>query len=59
MCLQYAIWALAAYINEKYTSYADIFYQRARKYAEADEMKVSSHSEVAALSECVCGYLGS
>ncbi|ORY69851.1 uncharacterized protein BCR38DRAFT_420234 [Pseudomassariella vexata] len=39
MCLQYAVWALACNGNDKYGSYHDIFYQRARQYAEADEMK--------------------
>lgn len=41
MCLQYVIWAMAAYFNDKYNPYADVFYQRARQYADADEMKGS------------------
>lgn len=40
MCLQYAIWALAALGHDKYGQHADIFYKRARLYLEADEMKV-------------------
>lgn len=40
MCLQYAIWAMAAYFNEKYGQYSEVFYMRARQYADADEMKV-------------------
>lgn len=40
MCLQYAIWAMASSGHEKYNEYADVFYQRARNYANADEMKV-------------------
>ena len=40
MCLQYSIWALASYLNDKYASFSDIFYQRARQYVEADELKV-------------------
>ncbi|KAK7940862.1 binuclear zinc transcription factor [Apiospora aurea] len=39
MCLQYAIWAIAAIENNKYSASRDVFYQRARQYAEADEMK--------------------
>ncbi|KAK8049982.1 hypothetical protein PG994_011712 [Apiospora phragmitis] len=39
MCLQYAIWAIAAIENEKYSASREVFYQRARQYAEADEMK--------------------
>ncbi|KAL7626208.1 hypothetical protein AAE478_002978 [Parahypoxylon ruwenzoriense] len=39
MCLQYAIWALAASGHPKYGSYHDIFYRRARQYADSDEMK--------------------
>lgn len=40
MCLQYAIWALAANGNPKYEQYHDVFYRRARQYADSDEMKV-------------------
>ncbi|KAI9167403.1 binuclear zinc transcription factor [Paramyrothecium foliicola] len=39
MCLQYAIWALGAQRHEKYQSYAEVFYKRARHYAQADELK--------------------
>ncbi|KAI8959758.1 hypothetical protein F5Y11DRAFT_289236 [Daldinia sp. FL1419] len=39
MCLQYAIWALAAHGNPKYGAYHEVFYQRARQYAESDELK--------------------
>ncbi|GJN66663.1 binuclear zinc transcription factor [Purpureocillium lilacinum] len=39
MCLQYAIWALASNGHAKYDQYSQIFYQRARQYADADEMK--------------------
>lgn len=41
MCLQYAIWALAANGNEKYDQYHEVFYRRARQYGDSDEMKVS------------------
>ncbi|KAJ9606103.1 hypothetical protein H2200_009064 [Cladophialophora chaetospira] len=38
-CLLYAMWALAASTTESYRPVQDVFYQRARKYAELDEMK--------------------
>lgn len=40
MSLQYAVWALASNGHTKYGPYHQVFYQRARKYADADEMKV-------------------
>ena len=43
ICLRYALWALACSVTEKYLGYAEVFYQRARKYADIDEMK--SHGE--------------
>ena len=39
ICLRYAMWALACSVTEKYLNHQEIFYQRARKYAELDEMK--------------------
>lgn len=39
ICLRYSMWALAAAVTEKYMHHADIFYRRARKYLEQDEMK--------------------
>ncbi|KAI0858915.1 hypothetical protein F4860DRAFT_505019 [Xylaria cubensis] len=39
MCLQYAIWALTSNNDPKYNAYHDIFYRRARQYADTDEMK--------------------
>ncbi|KAK3942377.1 citrinin biosynthesis transcriptional activator ctnR [Diplogelasinospora grovesii] len=39
MCLQYAIWTMAANGHEKYGFYHDVFYQRTRQYLEADELK--------------------
>ncbi|KAH7160019.1 hypothetical protein B0J13DRAFT_581109 [Dactylonectria estremocensis] len=39
VCLQYAIWALAALGHAKYDKYHEVFYERARNYAEKDEMK--------------------
>lgn len=42
MCLSYAIWAMGALWHPKYDRCADVFYRRARYYAEADEMRVRS-----------------
>ncbi|KAL7941825.1 hypothetical protein V8C42DRAFT_333826 [Trichoderma barbatum] len=39
MCLQYAIWAMGALWHPKYDRIAHVFYNRARYYAETDEMK--------------------
>ncbi len=39
ICLRYAMWALACSVTEKYASLQEAFYQRARKYAENDEMR--------------------
>lgn len=39
MCLRYAIWTLASSITDKFQSMKDLFYQRARKYVEADYIK--------------------
>ncbi|RYO74692.1 hypothetical protein DL766_004505 [Monosporascus sp. MC13-8B] len=39
MALQYGIWALASNGHPKYKSYHEVFYRRARKYIDEDEMK--------------------
>ncbi|OLN87976.1 putative transcriptional regulatory protein C1683.13c-like protein 1 [Colletotrichum chlorophyti] len=39
MCLQYAVWSMASNGHEKYSQHHEIFYKRARQYADADEMK--------------------
>ncbi|KKF95384.1 hypothetical protein CFO_g2244 [Ceratocystis platani] len=39
MCLQYAIWANASHDHPKYSHYHRFFYERARQYAERDELK--------------------
>ncbi|KAK3357735.1 binuclear zinc transcription factor [Lasiosphaeria hispida] len=39
MALQYAMWTLASNSHDKYGIYHDVFYQRARQYLEADELK--------------------
>lgn len=38
-CLRYAMWCSAASVSEKYKSCQQHFYERARKYAQLDEMK--------------------
>jgi hypothetical protein len=35
------MWTMAASLSEKYAPWEDLLYQRARKYIEAQEMKVS------------------
>lgn len=39
VCLRYMMWCHAASISDKYFFLHNHFYQRARKYAEMDEMK--------------------
>ncbi|KAJ5823304.1 Transcription factor [Penicillium robsamsonii] len=39
ICLRYIIWSNAASVSDKYFFLHNHFYQRARKYAEMDEMK--------------------
>lgn len=39
MCLRYAIWTLACSVADKFADLRDLFYQRARKYVEADYVK--------------------
>ncbi|KAI0388807.1 fungal-specific transcription factor [Xylariaceae sp. FL0594] len=39
VCLRYAIWTLACSITDKYRDLRDLFYQRSRKYVEADAIK--------------------
>ncbi|KAL8755642.1 MAG: hypothetical protein Q9184_004735 [Pyrenodesmia sp. 2 TL-2023] len=39
VCLRYAIWCLGSNLSERYKSHQEIFYRRARRYAEMDEMK--------------------
>jgi hypothetical protein len=43
MGLQYAIWTAAANGDPKYGCYHDALYRRARRYLEADELKVGEH----------------
>ena len=46
VCLRYAMWALAASVIDKYELLQDHLYQRARKYAERDEMRGHGESMV-------------
>ncbi|PLB55143.1 hypothetical protein P170DRAFT_33222 [Aspergillus steynii IBT 23096] len=39
VCLQYITWSHAASVTDKYNNLHELFYQRARKYAELEEMK--------------------
>lgn len=39
VCLRYAMWTMACSITDKYSDMKDLFYQRARKYVEADYIK--------------------
>ncbi|KAK0710888.1 fungal-specific transcription factor domain-containing protein [Lasiosphaeris hirsuta] len=39
MALQYAMWTMASNGHDTYGIYHDVFYQRARQYLEADELK--------------------
>ncbi|KAK1149391.1 hypothetical protein N8T08_006614 [Aspergillus melleus] len=39
VCLQYITWSHAATVSDKYHNLHELFYQRARKYAELEEMK--------------------
>ncbi|KAI1115407.1 fungal-specific transcription factor [Nemania sp. NC0429] len=39
VALRYAIWTLACSITDKYKDLKDLFYQRSRKYVEADAIK--------------------
>ena len=50
MGLQYAIWAMAANGHPKYDSYHDVFYSRARRYLEVDELKVDLAPSLLALT---------
>ncbi|KAF7160948.1 hypothetical protein CNMCM5623_006510 [Aspergillus felis] len=51
VCLQYMTWCHAAAVSEKYSNLHALFYRRARKYAELDEMKGFGESMVS-LAHC-------
>ncbi|GAT27088.1 C6 transcription factor Prf [Aspergillus luchuensis] len=49
--LQYMIWCHAASVTDKYSSLHSIFYERARKYAELDELE-GLGERVVSISHC-------
>lgn len=60
VCLRYAMWALAASVSDKYEALQQHFYQRARKYAQIDEMRGHGESTIT-LGHCqawalICTY---
>ncbi|KAH7313503.1 hypothetical protein B0I35DRAFT_435338 [Stachybotrys elegans] len=46
MCLQYAIWALAAAMTPEYKHLGEVYYRRSRNYVEADEMRANGQEFV-------------
>ncbi len=46
ICLRYIMWCLSATVTDKYMEFQDIFYRRARKYVEVDEMAGSGEAFV-------------
>lgn len=60
VCLRYAMWTMAASVTDKYDALQEHFYQRARKYAQLDEMRGHGESTIT-LSHCqawalICSY---
>jgi len=51
ICLRYIMWTLAASVTDKYEALQEHFYQRARKYAQMDEMKGHGESTIT-LAHC-------
>jgi len=58
MCLQYAIWTMASNGHPKYGSYHDVFYKRARHYADSDEMRVRCYSAPSSVFMLIFGSRG-
>lgn len=46
ICLRYIMWTMAASVVDKYEALQEHFYQRARKYAQMDEMKGHGESTI-------------
>lgn len=59
MCLQYIVMALAAASTETFRHLATPFYQRARAYAESDEMMVSFVDRMKFPTKDICRIKGS
>ncbi|KAF2131430.1 binuclear zinc transcription factor [Dothidotthia symphoricarpi CBS 119687] len=60
ICLRYIMWTMAASATDKYAGMQDHFYQRARKYAQMDEMKGHGESTIS-VAHCqawslICQY---
>lgn len=51
VCLRYIMWTLAASVTDKYDALQGHFYQRARKYAQTDEMRGHGESTIT-LAHC-------
>ncbi|KAH7095771.1 binuclear zinc transcription factor [Paraphoma chrysanthemicola] len=51
VCLRYIMWTMAASVTDKYEGLQEHFYQRARKYAQMDEMKGHGESTIT-LAHC-------
>lgn len=58
VCLRYIMWTLAASVTDKYDGLQQHFYQRARKYAQMDEMKGHGESTIT-LAHCQAWILTS
>lgn len=56
VCLRYAMWCFAASVTIKYESCQQLFYERARKYVQMDEMKGRGEGFVT-LAHCQCWSL--
>lgn len=53
VCLRYIMWSLAALLSDQYGNLAELFYQRARKYIELDDMKGHGENAISvAHSQC-------
>jgi hypothetical protein len=50
-CLRYIMWTLAASVSDKYDALQGHFYERARKYVQADEMRGHGESTIT-LAHC-------
>ncbi|EFW19132.1 hypothetical protein D8B26_007301 [Coccidioides posadasii str. Silveira] len=59
ICLRYIMWAHAAACTERYESLHQIFYQRARKYIQLDEMKGLGESVISAAHAQCWNLIGS
>lgn len=56
VCLRYAMWTHVCAVTPRYSALTDLFYARARKYAELDEMRGFGESMVT-VGHCQCWSL--